>query len=257
MTSWWVITDATGEGKAVIVIYVDDILIVGMEEAVKEIATLVQGLWATSPLTFLRRESPLRFLGMELSLAEDGETILVGQQAYIEELGRNHDVPPSYHDKVSVAKESASFNVLESDIEPDEEGVAKAQRITGELLWLSQKSRPDLSYGCSLLSSLTLKAPYRAIDVGMKMIRYLQGTKGWRMAFKKTTKTLTLYPDAAFAPDSAKSHTGWVIMWGENPIAWRSSRQSTVALSTAEAELAAINGSGIGCYLGRSERSWE
>ena len=125
-------------------------------------------------------------------------------------------------------------------MEPDETGITKAQRITGELLWLSQKSRPDLSYGCSLLSSLTLKAPYRAIDVGMKMIRYLQGTKEWRMAFKKTTKTLTLYPDAAFAPDSAKSHTGWLITWGSNPIAWRSSRQSTVALSTAEAELTAI-----------------
>ena len=240
VTCWWVVMDEVGGAKAVIVIYVDDILIIGMEDAVKEIATLVQGLWATSPLTFLRRDSPLRFLGMELSLAEDETTILVGQQPYIEELGRNHGVPASYHDKIPVAKETASFNVLENDVEPDEGGIAKAQRITGELLWLSQKSRPDLSYGCSLLSSLTLKAPYRAIDVGMKMIRYLQGTKQWRMAFRKTTKTLTLYPDAAFAPDSAKSHTGWLITSGANPIAWRSSRQSTVALSTAEAELTAI-----------------
>ena len=232
VTCWWVAIDEVGRAKAVIVIYVDDTLIIGMEDAVKEIATLVQGLWATSPLTFLRKDSPLRFLGMELSLAEDETTILVGQQAYIEELGRNHGVPISYYDKIPVAKEAASFSVLESDVEPDEAGIAKAQRITGELLWLSQKSRPDLSYGCSLLSSLTLKAPYRAIDVGMKMIRYLQGTKQWRMAFRKTTATLTLYPDAAFAPDSAKSHTGWLITWGSNPIAWRSSRQSTVALST-------------------------
>ena len=173
-------------------------------------------------------------------MAEDESTILVGQQAYIEELGRNHGIPTSYHDKIPVAKETASFNILETDKEPDEEGIAKAQRITGELLWLAQKSRPDLAYGCSLLSSLTLKAPYRAIEVGMKMIRYLQGTKQWKMAFKKTTKTLTLYPDAAFAPDSAKSQTGWLVTWGSNPIAWRSSRQSTVALSTAEAELTAI-----------------
>ena len=240
VTCWWAVIDEVGGAKAVIVIYVDDILIIGMEDAVKEIATLVQGLWATSPLTFLRRDSPLRFLGMELSLAEDETTILMGQQAYVEELGRNHGVPISYHDKIPVAKEAASFSVLESDVEPDEAGIAKAQRITGELLWLSQKSRPDLSYGCSLLSSLTLKAPNRAIDVGMKMIRYLQGTKQWRMAFRKTTTTLTLYPDAAFAPDSAKSHTWWLITWGSNPIAWRSSRQSTAALSTAEAELTAI-----------------
>ena len=31
-----------------------------------------------------------------------------------------------------------------------------------------------------------------------------------------------------------------MITWGPNPIAWRSSRQSTIALSTAEAELSAI-----------------
>ena len=92
VTCWWVVKDEVGGAKAVIVIYVDDILIIGMEDAVREIATLVQGLWATSPLTFLRRDTPLRFLGMELSLAEDETTILVGQQAYIEELGRNHGV---------------------------------------------------------------------------------------------------------------------------------------------------------------------
>lgn len=56
--------DEVGEAKAVIVIYVDDILIIGMEDAVKEITALVQGLWAASPLIFLRRDNPLRFLGM-------------------------------------------------------------------------------------------------------------------------------------------------------------------------------------------------
>ena len=200
----------------------------------------MQGMWATSPLTFLRPGCPLKFLKMELAVTEDESTILVGQQACIEELGRNHNVLSSYHGKIPVAKENASFGVMEDDLEPDETGIAQAQRITGELLWISQKSRPDISYGCSLLSSLTLKAPYRAIEIGMKMISYLQGTKGWRMAFRSTTKSLTLFPDAAFAPESSRSHTGWMITWGPNPIAWRSSRQSTIALSTAEAELSAI-----------------
>ncbi|CAE7035334.1 unnamed protein product [Symbiodinium sp. CCMP2592] len=238
VTCWWIATDAAGELKALIIIYVDDILIIGMENAVMEVATLVQGVWATSPLTFLRPGNPLRFLGMELTVTDDESMILVGQQAYIEELCRNHGVTRS--DKIPVAKEAASFSVVDADLEPDESGIAQAQRITGELLWISQKTRPDLSYGCSLLSSLTLKAPYRAVEVGMKMIRYLQGTKEWKMAFQATDKILTMYPDAAFAPESAKSHTGWMVVWGKNPIAWRSARQSTIALSTAEAELTAI-----------------
>ncbi|CAE6952631.1 Papst2 [Symbiodinium sp. CCMP2592] len=238
VTCWWVVTDESGAMKALIIIYVDDMLIIGMQEAVKEVANLVQGVWATSPLTFLRPGNPLRFLGMELSMSDDESMILVGQQAYIEELCRNYGV--QRHDKIPVSKDASNFNVMKEDVEPDEGGIAQAQRVTGELLWISQKTRPDLSYGCSLLSSITLKAPYRAVEVGMKMIRYLYGTKTWRMAFRKGDKSLTMFPDAAFAPESERSHTGWLVVWGNNPIAWRSSRQPTIALSTAEAELTAI-----------------
>ncbi|CAE7373607.1 GIP [Symbiodinium sp. CCMP2592] len=238
VTCWWVVTDESGDMKALIIIYVDDMLIIGLEDAVMEVANLVQSVWATSPLTFLRRDNPLRFLGMELSMTDDESMILVGQQAYIEELCRNYGVQKP--DKIPVSKETASFSVMDGDMEADEGGIAQAQRVTGELLWISQKTRPDLSYGCSLLSSLTLKAPYRAVEVGTKMIRYLYGTKTWRMAFRKGDNTLTMFPDAAFAPESERSHTGWLVVWGKNPIAWRSSRQPTIALSTAEAELTAI-----------------
>ena len=47
------------------------------------------------------------------------------------------------------------------------------------------------------------------------------------------------FVDASFAPDGNRSHTGWLIQLGGNTIAWRSSRQSCITLSTAESELEA------------------
>ena len=39
-----------------------------------------------------------------------------------------------------------STDLLPSDTEPSDASVHRAQQVTGELLWLSQRSRPDLSF---------------------------------------------------------------------------------------------------------------
>ena len=51
---------------------------------------------------------------------------------------------------------------------------------------------------------------------------------------------LACFVDASFAPDSTRSHTGWLIQLAGNVIAWRSSRQGSITLSTAESELKAM-----------------
>ena len=73
-----------------------------------------------------------------------------------------------------------------------------------------------------------------------KMLKYIQRTSGYFRKITSDGTSLTMYPDAAFAPSSSRSQTGWVIYYGGTPVLWRSSRQSTTALSTAEAESNAI-----------------
>ena len=76
--------------------------------------------------------------------------------------------------------------------------------------------------------------------MGQKILKYLRATSGYYMKVTWGTNQLVLYPDAAFAPSSSRSQTGWVITYGGTPVLWRSTRQATTALSTAEAELNAI-----------------
>ncbi|CAE7622475.1 unnamed protein product [Symbiodinium sp. CCMP2592] len=246
VTAWWVLQDESGAVSAVIIIYVDDIMLIGPEATVRTLSDAIQALWKTSPLTFLTPSSPIRFLGMELELSEDLSTVYVNQTAYIEEILRAYQVPSDQKDKIPISKELASFEVGPDDIPPTVEDVAAAQKLTGELMWIAQKSRPDISFTCSMLASLSTKAPSRCLAVGEKALRYLQGTKTWRMKFTCDNSELVLYPDAAFAPSSGRSHSGWVIMWSGSAVAWRSARQSTIALSTAESELLAILEGSVG-----------
>ena len=82
--------------------------------------------------------------------------------------------------------------------------------------------------------------------------RYLYHTKREGIVYNPdTSKGLECYVDADFAggwqqadsddPDNVLSRTGMVIMYANCPIYWRSSLQTEIALSTAEAEYIALS----------------
>ena len=246
VTSWWVFRNRHGSVMGVLICYVDDFLLLSQEQTIRELAETIQQTWKTSPLAILRHGEPVRFLGMELHLDSTGELIYVSQHGYVEEILRENMVGQEERDRIPLSREKASFEVGSDDEEPSPEKVAAAQRLTGEIMWLSQKTRPDLSFACSLMASITLKAPMRCIDIAHKILRYLRATGDYKMAIRDDGTNLTLYPDAAFAPSSNRSHTGWVICWSGTPLAWRSARQATVALSTGESELLAILDGAVG-----------
>ena len=246
ITAWWTLRDDRDLMVALVIIYVDDIVLIGEEETIKMLAKEIQKVWKTSELSILRPGRPVRVLGMELEVDDNNEVIYVNQRGYIEEILRSYRIPEGAKDKIPLGKDLASFEVGEDDLEPDAKAVSDSQRLTGELMWISQKTRPDLSYTCSLMSALTLRAPHRCIEIGRKVLRYLNATKDIKMMIKDKEECLTLFPDAAFAPSSNRSQTGWAIYWRGTPLAWRSGRQGTIALSTAEAELQAILDGAIG-----------
>ncbi|CAE7329845.1 TY5A [Symbiodinium sp. CCMP2592] len=246
ITAWWTLRDDRDTIKALVIIYVDDIVLIAPEDVVNLLAREIQKVWKTSELGILNQDHALRVLGMELEMGDDNETIYVSQKGYIEEILRSYGIPDGAKDKIPLGKEMASFEATADDVEPDQKAVADSQKITGELMWVSQKTRPDLSYTCSLMSALTLRAPHRCVEIGRKVLRYLNATKEMKMVIKNNEEGLTLYPDAAFAPSSNRSQTGWAIYWCGTPLAWRSGRQGAIALSTAESELQAILDGAIG-----------
>ena len=77
----------------------------------------------------------------------------------------------------------------------------------------------------------------RTIEIGSKVLGYLQRTISYGLSVQWKGSGLIMHCDAAFAPQGRHSHGGWLVSYGGAPIVWRSGKQSMIALSTAESEL--------------------
>lgn len=76
----------------------------------------------------------------------------------------------------------------------------------------------------------------------MRVLCYVKGTQSFHIKFTKTDGNLRAYADSDWANDmeTRRSISGFVITLGSAPISWKSQKQSTVALSSCEAEYVAL-----------------
>ena len=121
-----------------------------------------------------------------------------------------------------------------------------------KVLWLARLSRPDLSFAVVSLAGAISKRS-RNHDLQLKrLLGYLKSTTHLGLeGFVPSTQVppaLKVYCDADLAGDplTCKSHTGiFVCLTNDDglmfPLTWCSKRQTAVARSTTEAELAAAN----------------
>ena len=63
---------------------------------------------------------------------------------------------------------------VEENVAPED--VHRAQKLAGSLIWLSTRTRPDITYAQSRISSMATKAPKRAFLEGIRVLRYLNGS---------------------------------------------------------------------------------
>jgi len=77
-----------------------------------------------------------------------------------------------------------------------------------------------------------------------RVLRYLKGTSDSALEYGKDAHGAELvgWSDSDYASDSSsrRSRTGYVFMLNGAAVSWKSQRQQTVALSTAEAEYMAL-----------------
>jgi hypothetical protein len=71
-------------------------------------------------------------------------------------------------------------------------------------------------------------------------LRYLQGTKGLMMTYRRTDSLQIVgYTDSDYARDDRKSTSGYVFTLAGGAISWKSSKQTVTTSSTEYAEFVA------------------
>ena len=218
-------------------IYVDDVLYVGLPGEIQTLQLWLTSEWKASDLTWASKGAILRFLGLEIQLVEGG--VKIGQQAYVDELIRHHKLQEVRGHGTPCPQEWLLGECDDETVVYTAEQLRKAQTLTGELLWLSGRSRPDIMHSVATMSSLCIKNPELVERIGYRVLGYLKATASvclWYSPAQCDHEVLG-YSDASFAPQGARSVGCSVACFFGCPVSWRCGRQSIVALSVAEAEL--------------------
>lgn len=124
--------------------------------------------------------------------------------------------------------------------------------VIGMLLYLAGNSRPDIAFAthqCGRFSHSPKESHEAAV---IRICRYLKGTRDQGLILKPGSNLkVDCFVDADFGglfgvedpndPVCAKSRTGYVIMLANCPLVWTSKLQTTIALSTQNAEYVALS----------------
>jgi hypothetical protein len=120
--------------------------------------------------------------------------------------------------------------------------------MQGVLAWLHAMTRPDLAWVCSSLARFVQYPAQVHMDAAMHALAYLRFPVDKCIIYSRPTSAddvnrLWGWVDADYAgcPDTRKSHTGYVLMLNGGAISWKSKRQGTASLSSAESEYIAAS----------------
>ena len=148
--------------------------------------------------------------------------------------------PDSYSNKPEhhACKARVKHPVLRPDQDPLEH--TPILRLVGVLLWLSLRTRPDMSWAVAKITRLASSDESRARVCVTHIAQYLKWTLHFALFYEPVTdRKWHCYTDASWSPEGDYSHQAVAIYYDTNLVAWQSQRQSLVALSRAEAELIA------------------
>jgi hypothetical protein len=112
--------------------------------------------------------------------------------------------------------------------------------MVGSIMYAATITRPDIAHAAGVLARTASKWNKTQVHAARHLLRYLRGTSELCLTFDATSgKRLILgYADADWGGclDTRRSTTGYLFRTFGGPVAWKSRRQATTALSTAEAE---------------------
>jgi len=219
---------STSGYKLFIAIHVDDGIVIG--ENIQQIKFLMSKLQKQFQTTV--NFEPKNYLGMQISKNQNG--ISISQPRYAEQVIIRYNMQTAKPTSTPISLQNSS---------PADTGTLQTnfpyQEAVGSLLYLSCKTRPDISYAVNFLSRYTQEPKQQDVVNVKRTLRYLKGTIEEGIHYSnRGNNTLEVYCDSDHAGDqqSRKSTTGYLLFYAGGPIAWSSRKQSIVAQSSTEAE---------------------
>ncbi|XP_059285884.1 uncharacterized mitochondrial protein AtMg00810-like [Lycium ferocissimum] len=112
------------------------------------------------------------------------------------------------------------------------------QRLIRKLLYLTV-TRPDIAFAVQTLSQFLQQPKKTHMDAALRIVKYIKQSPGHGLLLSSIyTNSVTAYCDADWAACllTGKSVTGYMVKVGNSVVSWKSKKQTTVSISSAESE---------------------
>jgi len=192
-------------------------------------------------------------LNMRIERDRQRRTITLSQETYVNQILYEFDLPsdryvgsPYKYKDITVCLDGMDSTPL------SKEDHSKYRSIVGELMWISMITRIDIAHIANQLSRYVSSPLEYHLQAAYRVLQYLYHHRKEQLIFKGNPRRSTnafsspfdikIYTDSDYADerDDRVSVSGWVVTLNDRPVTWKSKKQSTVALSSTEAELYAI-----------------
>ncbi|KAF5768457.1 putative RNA-directed DNA polymerase [Helianthus annuus] len=217
------------DGHLLIVqIYVDDIIFGSTNENLcKDFEQVMKQKFEMSSMGEMKF-----FLGLQVDQLPEG--IFIHQTKYV------HDILEKFgmSDSSSAATPLATNHGIHPDLTGDRADERLYRSMIGSLMYLTA-SRPDIMYPTCLAARFQSNPRASHLIIVKRILRYLKGTPSLGLWYpRKGDFTLEGYSDSDFGccKQNAKSTTAGCQFFGPRLVTWQCKKQTSVALSTCEAE---------------------
>ena len=217
----------------IIIVWVDDLLLfASSNKLIEQTKSDLCTQWEITDLG-----EPTEIVGVEITQTDN--SITISQKVYIE----------SILECEGLSKINSVTTLLDPNIKlvPNPDGNEGNQsnsfaRLLGELQYLANNMRPNIAFAVNQLASYTANPSLQHVMALKQILWYLAGTKDLSITYSKASTNPTDNSFYGFAnaahtnQDDQKSTSGYVFLAAGGAITWKSKKQTTIALSSTEAE---------------------
>jgi len=221
-------------GQLMVIVYVDDVIISSLHQEIGQ--KLVQEL---EDMFELGEKGPVDwYLGVAFD--DQGDYLRMSQKDYVDKMLSKYEVDISrvedtpMNDKVKLVKSSEDTLFDDFDLKGK----------VGSLMYLAVCTRPDIAHAVSVIARMSNHPSKVVCNAVNHLFAYLNKNRDLGIVFTKEKDSEgSGWCDSDYAGDENdfKSTSGIVFFIGLTIVCWYSSKQSTTAQSSSDAEAIAMN----------------
>ena len=236
--------NTSGSIVAFLILYVDDILLIGnnipMLQDVKS--------WLGKCFDMKDLGEASYILGVKIYRDRSKRLIGLCQSAYIEKILKRFRMQDSKRGSLPM-QPNTELSKAQGPSTPAEvkrmKGIPYASAV-GSIMYAVRCTRPDVAFSQNLTSRFQQNPGECHWTAVKNILKYLRNTKDMFLVYGGDVErelSVTCYTDASWETDrdDIKSQTGYVFVMNGGAVDWKSAKQSTLAMSSTEAEYIAAS----------------